>query len=100
MPDRPAVTPDGQPAPAVPLGTGQCWWLCGLASRPRKLYLLDTDLDENAPWIASCPRVSTAATASRVQQEIILGVGGVARSGHGCDRPRITSTKGTRLSSC
>ena len=29
------------------------------------LYLLDTDLEENAPWIASCRRASMAAIAKR-----------------------------------
>jgi starch phosphorylase len=42
------------------------------------LYLLDTDLEENAPWDrALTARLYGGDRETRVQQEIILGVGGV-----------------------
>jgi starch phosphorylase len=50
-----------------------------------KLYLLDTDLEENAPWDRQLSaRLYGGDREMRVQQEIILGIGGVrvlARSG-------------------
>ena len=43
-----------------------------------KLYLLDTDLEENAPWDRELSaRLYGGDRETRVQQEIILGVGGV-----------------------
>ena len=43
-----------------------------------KLYLLDTDLAENAPWDRELSaRLYGGDRETRVQQEIILGVGGV-----------------------
>ena len=42
------------------------------------LYLLDTDLEENAPWDRSLSaRLYGGDRETRVQQEIILGIGGV-----------------------
>lgn len=79
-PIEPAITPDGKPCiTAVPLGNRtvlvQVW-------RVRvgrvKLYLLDTDLEENAPWDRELSaRLYGGDRETRVQQEIILGIGGV-----------------------
>jgi len=79
-PIEPATLPDGSPCiTAVPLGDRsvlvQVW-------RVRigrvKLYLLDTDLPENAPWDRELSaRLYGGDRETRIQQEIILGVGGV-----------------------
>ena len=43
-----------------------------------KLYLLDTDLEENAPWDRDLSaRLYGGDRETRIQQEIILGIGGV-----------------------
>src|SRR4029078_13386764 len=43
-----------------------------------KLYLLDTDLEENAPWDRDLSaRLCGRGRETRIQQEIILGIGGV-----------------------
>ena len=43
-----------------------------------RLYLLDTDLEENAPWDRELSaRLYGGDRETRVQQEIILGIGGV-----------------------
>ena len=42
------------------------------------LYLLDTDLEENAPWDRELSaRLYGGDRETRIQQEIILGIGGV-----------------------
>jgi starch phosphorylase len=77
---EPAITPDGKPAiTAVPLGNRTV-----LASVWRvrvgrvKLFLLDTDLEENAPWDRELSaRLYGGDRETRIQQEIILGIGGV-----------------------
>jgi len=79
-PIEPAITPDGKPCiVAVPLGNRtvlvQVW-------RVRvgrvKLYLLDTNVEENAPWDRDLSaRLYGGDRETRVQQEIILGIGGV-----------------------
>jgi starch phosphorylase len=79
-PIEPAVTPEGKPCiVAVPLGNRtvlvQVW-------RVRvgrvKLYLLDTNVEENAPWDRELSaRLYGGDRETRVQQEIILGIGGV-----------------------
>ncbi len=75
-----AITPDGKPCiVAVPLGNRsvlvQVWLV--LLGRV-KLYLLDTDLEENAPWDRELSaRLYGGDRETRVQQEIILGIGGV-----------------------
>jgi glycogen phosphorylase len=79
-PIEPAVTPEGVPCViAVPLGTRTVLvsvWLVRLGRV--KLYLLDTDLDENAPWDRELSaRLYGGDRETRIQQEIILGVGGV-----------------------
>jgi starch phosphorylase len=75
-----ATSPDGSPVvTAVPIGDRtvlvQVW-------RVRvgrvKLYLLDTDLEENAPWDRELSaRLYGGDRETRIQQEIILGIGGV-----------------------
>jgi starch phosphorylase len=75
-----AVTPDGQPCViAVPLGNRSVLvsvWRVRLGRV--KLYLLDTDLEENAPWDRELSaRLYGGDRETRIQQEIILGIGGV-----------------------
>ena len=75
-----AITPDGKPCiTAVPLGDRTV-----LASVWRvrvghvRLYLLDTDLEENAPWDRELSaRLYGGDRETRIQQEVILGIGGV-----------------------
>jgi glycogen phosphorylase len=75
-----AVTRDGKPAvTAVPLGDrtvlAAVWRL--RVGRVR-LFLLDTDLEENAPWDRELSaRLYGGDRETRIQQEIILGIGGV-----------------------
>ena len=79
-PTDPAIRPDGSPCiVAVPLGDrtvlASVWEV--KAGRVR-LLLLDTDLDENAPWDrALSARLYGGNQETRIQQEIILGLGGV-----------------------
>ncbi len=75
-----AMTPDGKPCiVAVPLGNRSVLvsvWRVRLGRV--KLYLLDTDLEENAPWDRELSaRLYGGDRETRVQQEIILGIGGV-----------------------
>ena len=77
---EPATTADGEPCvTAVPLGDRTVLvavWRVRLGRV--KLYLLDTDLEENAPWDRSLSaRLYGGDRETRVQQEIILGIGGV-----------------------
>ena len=79
-PIEPAITPDGQPCViAVPLGSRSVLvsvWRVRLGRV--KLYLLDTDLEENAPWDRELSaRLYGGDRETRIQQEIILGIGGV-----------------------
>jgi starch phosphorylase len=79
-PIEPAVTPDGKPCvTAVPLGDRSVLvavWRVRLGRV--KLYLLDTDLEENAPWDRELSaRLYGGDRETRIQQEIILGIGGV-----------------------
>jgi starch phosphorylase len=79
-PIEPAVTPEGKPCvTAVPLGNRTVLVAVWRVRVGRvALYLLDTDLDENAPWDrALSARLYGGDRETRVQQEIILGVGGV-----------------------
>src|SRR5206468_7695251 len=75
-----AITADGKPCvTAVPLGERSVlvavWHV--LVGRV-KLYLLDTDLEENAPWDRELSaRLYGGDRETRIQQEIILGIGGV-----------------------
>jgi starch phosphorylase len=86
---EPATLPDGKPCiTAVPLGDRSVLvavWRVRLGRT--KLYLLDTDLEENAPWDRELSaRLYGGDRETRIQQEIILGVGGVrALKALGCD---------------
>jgi starch phosphorylase len=75
-----AMAPDGRPCViAVPLGTRsvlvQVWHVkLGHTS----MFLLDTNLEENAPWDRELSaRLYGGDRETRVQQEIVLGIGGV-----------------------
>jgi starch phosphorylase len=82
-PDAPieqAVTPDGKPCvTAVPLGDRTVLVAVWRVRVGRvNLLLLDTDLEENAPWDRELSaRLYGGDRETRVQQEIILGIGGV-----------------------
>ena len=75
-----ALTPDGKPCvTAVPLGDRSVLVAVWRVRMGRvTLYLLDTDLEENAPWDRELSaRLYGGDRETRVQQEIILGIGGV-----------------------
>jgi starch phosphorylase len=77
---EPATGPDGaRVVTAVPLGDRSVLvdvWRVRLGRV--QLYLLDTDLEENAPWDRELSaRLYGGDRETRVQQEIILGIGGV-----------------------
>src|SRR4051794_2492504 len=79
-PIEPALTADGQPCiTAVPLGDRSVLvavWRVRLGRVT--LYLLDTSLEENAPWDRELSaRLYGGDRETRIQQEIILGIGGV-----------------------
>jgi starch phosphorylase len=77
---EPAITHDGKPAiTAVPLGNRTVLVAVWRVRVGRvKLYLLDTDLEENAPWDRELSaRLYGGDRETRIQQEIILGIGGV-----------------------
>ncbi len=79
-PIEPATTADGKPCiTAVPLGDRSVLvavWRLHVGRS--KLYLLDTDLEENAPWDRELSaRLYGGDRETRIQQEIILGIGGV-----------------------
>ena len=75
-----AITPDGRPCiTAIPLGDRTVLaavWRVRLGRV--RLFLLDTDLAENAPWDRELSaRLYGGDRETRIQQEIILGIGGV-----------------------
>jgi glycogen phosphorylase len=75
-----ALTPDGRPCvTAVPLGDRSVLVAVWQVRVGRvKLYLLDTDLEENAPWDRDLSaRLYGGDRETRIQQEIVLGIGGV-----------------------
>jgi starch phosphorylase len=79
-PIEPALMPDGKPCViAVPLGTRTVLvsvWHVRLGHT--QIYLLDTDLEENAPWDRELSaRLYGGDRETRIQQEIVLGIGGV-----------------------
>ncbi|HEX2445959.1 MAG TPA: alpha-glucan family phosphorylase [Vicinamibacterales bacterium] len=79
-PIEPATSADGQPCVvAVPLGDRSVLasvWRVQLGRV--KLHLLDTDLEENAPWDRELSaRLYGGDRETRIQQEIVLGIGGV-----------------------
>jgi len=80
VPIEPATTPDGKPCvTAVPLGDRSVLVAVWRIRMGRvKLYLLDTDLEENAPWDRDLSaRLYSGDRETRIQQEIVLGIGGV-----------------------
>ena len=75
-----AITRDGKPAiTAVPLGDRTVLAAVWRVRVGRvRLYLLDTDLEENAPWDRELSaRLYGGDRETRIQQEVILGIGGV-----------------------
>src|SRR5213593_1437538 len=79
-PVEPAVLPGDKPCILpVPLGNRMVQvsvWLVRVGRE--KLYLLDTYLEENSPWDRELSaRLYGGDRGTRVQQEIILGIGGV-----------------------
>jgi starch phosphorylase len=79
-PIEPALTPEGKPCViAVPLGDRSVLvsvWRVRLGRV--QLFLLDTDLEENTPWDRELSaRLYGGDRETRIQQEIILGIGGV-----------------------
>ena len=75
-----AMTPDGRPCiTAVPLGDRSVLVAVWRVRMGRaRLYLLDTDLEENAPWDRELSaRLYGGDRETRIQQEIVLGIGGV-----------------------
>jgi starch phosphorylase len=75
-----ALTKDGRPCiTAVPLGDRTVLaavWRVRLGRV--RLFLLDTDLMENAPWDRELSaRLYGGDRETRIQQEIVLGIGGV-----------------------
>lgn len=79
-PIEPALAADGKPCiTAVPLGDRSVLVAVWRVRIGRvKLYLLDTDLEENAPWDRELSaRLYGGDRETRIQQEIILGIGGV-----------------------
>jgi starch phosphorylase len=79
-PTRPAVKPDGTRCVVeVPLGTrivhATVWQV---SAGKVQLFLLDTDLEENAPWDRELSaRLYGGNQDMRIQQEIVVGLGGV-----------------------
>ena len=79
-PIEPATTPDGKPClTPVPLDDRSVLVAVWRVRVGRvQLYLLDTNLEENAPWDRELSaRLYGGDRETRVQQEIILGIGGV-----------------------
>jgi starch phosphorylase len=79
-PIQQAETPAGQPCvTAVPMGDRTVLVAVWLVQVGRvRLFLLDTDLEENAPWDRELSaRLYGGDRETRLQQEIILGIGGV-----------------------
>jgi starch phosphorylase len=77
---KPAMTPDGKPCiTAVPLGNRTVLVAVWRVQIGRvTLFLLDTGLEENAPWDRDLSaRLYGGDRETRVQQEIVLGIGGV-----------------------
>src|SRR5439155_8238296 len=75
-----AFTADGKPCvTAVPLGDRSVLAAVWRIQVGRvKLFLLDTSLEENAPWDRELSaRLYGGDRETRIQQEIVLGIGGV-----------------------
>jgi starch phosphorylase len=83
-PIEPAVRPDGTNCVvAVPLGNRTVLAAVFVVKVGRvRLYLLDTDLEENAPWDRELSaRLYGGNQETRIQQEVVLGLGGVRALG-------------------
>jgi len=79
-PIQPALRTDGTPCVvAVPLGDRTVLAAVWVVQAGQvRLYLLDTDLPENAPWDRELSaRLYGGNQETRIQQEIVLGLGGV-----------------------
>jgi starch phosphorylase len=79
-PIEPATTPDGKPClTPVPLDDRSVLVAIWRVRVGRvQLYLLDTNLEENAPWDRELSaRLYGGDRETRIQQEVILGIGGV-----------------------
>ncbi len=79
-PIEPAMRSDGPPCVvAVPLGDRTVLAAVWVVRAGRvRLFLLDTDLPENAPWDRELSaRLYGGNQETRIQQEIVLGLGGV-----------------------
>jgi starch phosphorylase len=79
-PIEPATTPDGKPClTPVPLDDRSVLVAIWRVRVGRvQLYLLDTNLAENAPWDRELSaRLYGGDRETRIQQEVILGIGGV-----------------------
>jgi starch phosphorylase len=79
-PIQQALTADGRPCvTAVPLGDRSVLVAVWQVRVGRvRIYLLDTDLEENAPWDRDLSaRLYGGDRETRIQQEIVLGIGGV-----------------------
>ena len=79
-PTRQALTPGGETCTVeVPLGTRTVKALVwNVRAGKVRLLLLDTDLEENAPWDRELSaRLYGGNQDMRLQQEIVLGLGGV-----------------------
>lgn len=79
-PIKPVLSPDGSPI-RIPLDLGPLQIISSLwkvqVGRV-SIYLLDTDLQSNAPdVIADIPRLYGGSHLTRLLQEILLGIGGV-----------------------
>ena len=73
---RPTASPASSPCRSA---SAPCSCRCGTCKLGHtQLYLLDTDLEENAPWDRELSaRLYGGDRETRIQQEIILGIGGV-----------------------
>jgi starch phosphorylase len=79
-PIEPALTPDGARCVVqVPLGNRNVFlvvWVVRVGKA--RLLLLDTDVPENAPWDRELSyRLYGGNQETRIQQEVVLGLGGV-----------------------
>ena len=90
-PIEPWEAPDNQSYIAVPIADRSIWlrvWCVSLGLV--KLFLLDTDVQENAPWDRELSaRLYGGDLETRLKQEIVLGVGGVTALRAAGLRPRV-----------
>ncbi|HEY5599613.1 MAG TPA: alpha-glucan family phosphorylase, partial [Candidatus Manganitrophaceae bacterium] len=79
VPIRPAIFPSGQTLVEVPVGPRPVHIAVWQVQVGRiRLYLMDTDVRENAPWDRELSaRLYGGDQELRIRQEIVLGIGGV-----------------------